>query len=373
MHKDIIIVGAGPAGLSLASNIRSFDVVIFEEHSKVGFPKHCAGIIGCETAEIVTSTISPKIVDHGYRSVLFKTPNYTVKLVFRREVAFHINRPLLEEVLASKAEALGHRIIFNTRARPLTLGEVLARGDIFKYKYLVVADGANSLFRRILINEEQYFLTGLQLRVKVKGLDNDTLYIIYTSSLPEFFAWIIPLEDEAIIGAASHSPMQAQRTLQYVQKHLKISVENIYEKFGGLLPLHKPLRNPVLGGRVVFHGDSVPLIKPYTGGGLYHIFKLTPILAQHLEKYRLKDYNTFYTKFFYAKTILERTSVEFLRNSKQYSLPVKIVNWLKILGLFQRKDFDNHYLLLLKLIGTIPIIGALAFSDIFKTLYNTFG
>jgi len=370
MQKDVIVVGAGPAGLLLASSIRNLDVVVFEEHSRVGFPKHCAGIVGCETAEMITSTISPKIIDYKYRDILFKTPNYTVRLVFKREAAFHVNRPLLEEALASRVEALGHRIVLNTRARPLTLGKILARGDVFKYKYLIVADGANSLFRRILINEKQCFLTGLQLRVKVRGLDNDTLYIIYTTGLPEFFAWIIPLEDEALIGAASRDPVRAQRTLQYVQRHLKISVENIYEKFGGLLPLHKPLKNPVLNGQVVFHGDSVPLVKPYTSGGLYYIFKLTPILARYLEEYKLEDYNTLYTKLFYAKTTLERISVEFLRNSKRYYLPVKVINWLKMLGLLQRKDFDNHYTLLLKLVGTIPIIGVLALSDIFKTLYN---
>jgi len=370
MQRDVIIVGGGPAGLSLASNIRNLDVIVFEEHSRVGFPKHCAGIVGCETAEIITSTISSKTIDHKYRNILFKAPNYTVKLIFKREVAFHVNRPLLEEALASKVEALGHRVVLNTRARPLTWGKILARGDIFKCRYLVVADGANSLFRRVLVNEKECFLMGLQLRARVKGLDKDTLYIIYTSSLPEFFAWIIPLEEEALIGVASRDPMRAQRALQYLQRHLKISVENIYEKFGGLLPLHKPLKSPVFGGQLVFHGDSVPLVKPYTGGGLYYIFKLTPILARYLEEYKLEDYNMFYTKLFYAKTILERISVEFLRNSNQYSLPVKVVNWLKILGFLQRKDFDNHYSLLLKLVGTIPIIGVLALSDIFKTLYN---
>jgi len=370
-RADIVIVGAGPAGLSVASRIRNSEVVVFEEHSRVGLPKHCAGIVGLTTARIIAGEVSPRVIDHRYNRVCFVTPSYRVDLVFKQHVAFHVNRPLLEEILASKVEALGHRIVYNSRATPHTLRQVLVRGEVLKYTYLVVADGAYSVFRKKLVNDELRFLVGLQIRARARNLDGKTLYVIYTSAIPEFFAWIIPLGDEVLIGAASRSFLNTQKVVYSVQKYLNIPVSSVYEKFGGLIPLHCSLRNPVLGKHIVFHGDSVPLTKPYTGGGLHYIFVLSPLLARLLESARLEEYSALYNRLFYFKNSIERVSVSFLRKINQYSLPTKFVYWLWSLGLVRESDFDSHYELVLKSIGGTPLLAVRVSLSFLKTLYNT--
>jgi flavin-dependent dehydrogenase len=49
MH-DAIVVGAGPAGLLAARHLalRGLDVAVLEEHSAVGDPVHCTGILARE-------------------------------------------------------------------------------------------------------------------------------------------------------------------------------------------------------------------------------------------------------------------------------------------------------------------------------------
>src|SRR5713101_9147939 len=49
--KDLIIVGAGPAGLytALRTAEEGLDVVVLEEHAEVGFPTHCTGLVSGET------------------------------------------------------------------------------------------------------------------------------------------------------------------------------------------------------------------------------------------------------------------------------------------------------------------------------------
>jgi len=369
---DVVVVGAGPAGLLVTSRIKSLEVIVFEEHSKVGLPKHCAGIVGYETAIMIERETSPKVIDHRYNRLVFIAPNCRVDLVFKRDIAFHVNRPLLEEIMALKVESLGHKIVFNNKAYPYSLKRVLVSGGLLEYKYLVVADGARSVFRERLIGDKPKYLVGLQICAKVRNLDEKTLYVFYNNLVPEFFAWIIPLGDEALIGVASLESSRAYRVLQYTQKYLDIPVASVYEKFGGLIPLYNPLRNPVLGDCVVFHGDSVPLTKPYTGGGLHYIFKLSPVLARLLEENRLRDYSALYKRIFYFKNSLERVLVNYLRRLNAYYLPTKIVNWLYSLGLLQEGDFDNQYRIFLKSLGVTPVLTVFAFLDIFKTLHNVF-
>src|SRR5262245_46786693 len=45
MH-DVVIVGAGPAGLFSAARLASagLDVVVLEEHAEAGVPVHCTGV-----------------------------------------------------------------------------------------------------------------------------------------------------------------------------------------------------------------------------------------------------------------------------------------------------------------------------------------
>ena len=52
MH-DLIIAGAGPAGLLAAARSAEagLDVLVLEEHDRIGDPTHCTGIISMECAD----------------------------------------------------------------------------------------------------------------------------------------------------------------------------------------------------------------------------------------------------------------------------------------------------------------------------------
>lgn len=352
---DVVIVGCGPAGLYTAFHIRKRDVILLEEHEKIGFPKHCAGIAGNFVAGEVAK-ISPKLLDHSYRNITFVTPRKKYTVYSNVPIAFHVNRPLLEEILACKVESMGHKIFLKNRAVPRGNCRIKVKDSTIEYGVLVIADGAESVFRRALVREPADYIYGLQIVARASNpIPDDTLMVLFSELTPTFFSWIIPLDKDIVkMGLASKAPRE-EHIFSLVRRKLGFKVTSIVERFGGLIPIHKPLKNPIIHCNAVFHGDSVPLMKPYTGGGLYYIFKLSPILAKCIDSYSLKSYNEYYVRTFYVKNSIEQFIVKFLRKTR-YFIPVPIVSELFKLGALLPEDFDEHLKIAFKALTLIPII-----------------
>ncbi|MEM4602022.1 MAG: NAD(P)/FAD-dependent oxidoreductase, partial [Desulfurococcaceae archaeon] len=99
----------------------------------------------------------------------------------------------------------------------------------------------------------------------------------------------------------------------------------------------------------------VPLTKPYTGGGLYYIFKLTPALARCIEEGSLREYTSYYSHEFYAKTVVEQRIVDILRRT-QYYLPLPFIQALSRLNALAPRDFDDHHKLAVKSLATLLLM-----------------
>jgi len=355
--NSVLVVGAGPAGLLTAIFVRKREVVVFEEHREVGKPKHCAGFVGEDTAKTYASIAGFSIIDNEYDTLVFHTPKGSFELSFRKPIVYRVDRPMLEEKLLDRALAKGVRVEFGKRVKPgSSVGEVVVDGVTKSFEVIVAADGSASLFRKKYYGGYASKLIGVQYVYRAEGLDDSVIHLFFNEITPEFFQWLAPLDsDRVLIGLATRKySVHPEALVKWIARRARVKLGSRVEVFGGLLPRDKPVKNPVYADKVFFIGDSVPHVKPFTGGGLRLISILAPVLAKSLDKGSPTEYVRLH------KALIKRVAVEYaatrIVERIGYWLAPAAAAQLHGLGLLTSSDYDNHYAVVLKTLALSPVL-----------------
>lgn len=353
MNKDVCIVGGGIAGLSTALFVSNRDITLFEEHPEVGYPEHCSGLIGHHVSAFVEK-ISPKLIDARYSRVSASIGKLFFHIEFKRPSVFHVNRPELE---ARILDTISSRVSFQggVRVKPgVNPFELKAGGKTYNCATIVASDGPLSIFRRKYFLSQIDIMVGIQGLFRVSNLDPDNILVIYPGILGNYFSWIIPLDyDTALIGGLFRG---RPPPIDLIAKHASIigvSVGSRLKIFGGPVPMGPRIRDPVFAGKIFLFGDALPLTKPYTGGGLYHIVRLVPILGKALDNNDPTLFRNAYRETC-IKLSVEDSAVRIFRN--KHWIPLLLASCYSKTGFITPIDYDKHYELALKLVATTPFI-----------------
>jgi digeranylgeranylglycerophospholipid reductase len=287
ISSDVVVVGAGPTGSLVARTAaeNGVNVLLLEEHPKVGLPIYCAEGLSQKGIEDAGLKPEPPIVCQEILKARIYAPdkNY-VDLTSSRGRGFTLNRNAFDSALAEKAVMAGAELRTSTRVT-----DVIREGDEIvgvraldddgslevRSKVVIGADGHASTVRirsgflrwfADVIPCAQFKLGGLEL----ENPENSEFYV-GRKIAPGGYAWVFPKSSEVAnvgVGVRKYNdgpPIDYLR--KFVDSDPRFRDAEILLVNGGLCPTSGTIDRIVDNG-VMLVGDAAGQLIPLTGAGI---------------------------------------------------------------------------------------------------------
>jgi geranylgeranyl reductase family protein len=289
MHCDVVIIGGGLTGNHAAYLLAKdgLKVLILEEHSVVGKPWFCTGIVGRQGFDRLN--FPTEFIQRELHSASFFSPSGKRLTIARQDTqAYVLNRSRCDYYLAEQAVKSGAELLSSTKCTGIEIHEdhVLIKvtqgksSQAFKAKVCLLATGVNYAFHdRLGLGRPSGFLDSAQVEVEGKGFKEVELYFGQEVS-PASFAWAVPVASDRVrigVTAAAGATQYLKRLLETSRLRDRI-YENGVQIARRVIPLG-PIKKSYTE-RLMVIGDAAGQVKPTTGGGIYYGLLCSGIAAQ---------------------------------------------------------------------------------------------
>ena len=209
----MIIVGAGPAGLRCAEKLAKSDktVLLLEKNEVVG-PKVCGG--GLPNIDLERFNIPDELLEKRYKAMTIHSPFFQNEIRSDNEFLYTIDRKKFGQWQLGKIDKNRVNIRINTRVTEIQKDYVvLGTEEKIGFKYLIGADGANSIVRKYLGLKIEKFCVAIQYIIPSD--EYDKLEFFFDSKLfNSWYAWIFPRKDFVSIGCGCNTNMLSAKKLR---------------------------------------------------------------------------------------------------------------------------------------------------------------
>ena len=148
---DIVVIGAGPAGLAtaIAAATTGFRVLI-ADHAVPPIDKACGeGIMPDGLSALADLGVTvPREYAFEFNGIRFLEGSSSVEALFPRGVGYGVRRTILHDLLTRKAAALGVEMQWGARVSEIAADHVTINGIPVSCNWIVGADGQTSMVRQ---------------------------------------------------------------------------------------------------------------------------------------------------------------------------------------------------------------------------------
>ncbi len=298
---DTIIIGGGLSGSSTALNLskKGYSVCIIEKEA-FGNIKPCAGGMASSMKKFLPLNID-QAIESKIRNVEFrwKACDKVIADLSGESPFWIIRREKLDQLLLDEALKYGSKIV-----RPVQIEKITSQNktwiircsnkDVFKSKFLVIADGSQSKWAGYfkLGPRKPKFANTIALRLKGLGnIPKDSVRFEF-GFVKYGFAWAFPMKDSVNIGLGTFIN---NKLLEDQDLNNKVIKSFGFEDLSFQL-VHKRLRiwngmHKLNGDRVIAVGDAASLCDPFLAEGIRPSLISSYYAAESIDQYLSSNKN----------------------------------------------------------------------------------
>ncbi len=191
---DVIIVGAGPGGLACAHELgkSKLSVLVIEKNEIIG-PKICAG--GLKNLDKNFELPANKIRTFPEEDYTSKYKSYTLKLDKPLRTISRHDLGQYQTALLEEFENIEVRT--GVKVKEIKDTQIITSAGNFSFKYLIGADGSNSMVRRHLGLETK---SCIGMYYEVPGITENVIWHFNPEDIKAGYIWAFPHLDSTNIG-----------------------------------------------------------------------------------------------------------------------------------------------------------------------------
>ncbi len=292
---DAVVVGGALSGSRVAELIakQKRNVLLLEEHQKIGLPCKCTGLVSWRTPEILGG-LPKKLIVNKLEYGRFFSPDGRSFILRSKKPAYVLDRPGLDAFLFKRAVKAGAEAKierFQSFDHVNNHIEVKTSKGTYTTKLLIGADGANSpVAQNAHLEQPKNIYIGVQ-RTIPGNFDQFAELWFGRRIAPDFFAWLVPEnEDIARIGVGA-----SISTKRYYENFLlkRLGKNGFKPDVAGVMRFG--IMKDTAANNIMLVGDAACQVKPYSGGGITYGLIASQICADAAG--RAFDENRFDYKF----------------------------------------------------------------------------
>lgn len=284
---DIVVVGAGPAGLMAARKAAQAgaEVLLLEKERSLG-TKVCGEAVSGSTLADAEVNPASSFIRNRVKGIMVYAPNEKKRVeIYSEELGFSegflLEKNLFLQELAYRVAAEGAEIsvgaeVLGVEKKQNFALAVKRLGETVKVegKMLIGCDGVTSLVAKKFFNRGQYeVIPCIQYKMVNCRLEDCHVLETYVGHevAPLGYAWIFPKsEKSANVGIGVRGAPAKPYLDRFIAAHpAKFDKAKVVEVQAAPVPVGGQISRVVDGGGVLLCGDAAGQVIPLTGGGIH--------------------------------------------------------------------------------------------------------